>query len=296
MEHILKISVFDLMKQSESLGSPYIKCKDYTVSGREFELRHKQDLDMLVTFPQPEPELLPSFYKSADYISHTDSRKSLVDKIYQWVKNLMLDKKLKWIEERKNQGRLLDFGAGTGDFLSRAKDGGWNVFGVEPDVGARRLASKKGIDLVSDLADLNADSFDVITLWHVLEHVPDLEAQIKNLHKLLKPDGLLVVAVPNFKSYDARKYGRFWAAYDVPRHLWHFSRSSISELFRGYGFEVVKEKPLIFDSFYVSLLSEKYKFGKQNLISGFFTGLVSNISGKSSGEYSSIAYFIQKYN
>jgi 2-polyprenyl-3-methyl-5-hydroxy-6-metoxy-1,4-benzoquinol methylase len=188
----------------------------------------------------------------------------------------------------------LDIGAGTGDFLFRAKSKGWNVKGTEPNIKARELASKKGVKLIEDSSGFSSASFDVITLWHVLEHVPHLEEQIKELKRLLKKDGLLVIAVPNFKSYDAKKYKNFWAAYDVPRHLWHFSRSSIQNIFDPYGFKIEKTRGLKFDAFYVSLLSEKYKSGSSFSISALWTGLLSNLKAKSTKEYSSIAYFLRK--
>lgn len=274
---------------------PYFICKDHTVSEKNFEIRYNSEYDMMVTFPAPAASGLSEFYKSEEYISHTDSRKSFFDKAYHFIKNYMLDKKLDWIEKEKGQkGKLLDLGAGTGDFLLRAKKRGWEVTGVEPGEGARELSDQKGIKLLSDAETLASDSFDVITMWHVLEHVPDLEEQIMELQRLLKKDGLLIIAVPNFKSYDAYKYKEHWAAYDVPRHLWHFSRNSIERIFGEFSFEVNKVEPLMFDSFYVSLLSEKYKTGSRNIFKGSLNGLVSNFIARKTGEYSSLAYFIRK--
>ena len=207
----------------------------------------------------------------------------------------MLRKKIKWIEsEKKEKGKILDFGAGTGDFLLEAKNNGWEVFGTEPNPDARKLASEKKVDLEKDTSTFPSEGFDVITLWHVLEHVPDLEKQIEELKRLLKKDGLLIIAVPNFKSYDAFKYQEDWAAFDVPRHLFHFSRTAIRKIFGEHSFEVVQEKPLWFDAFYVSLLSEKYKKGKSNPLKAFLTGATSNQKARSTGEYSSLAYFLKK--
>ena len=278
------------------LDSNTILCsRDYTVSGKEFELRYNEDLDMLETFPRPEIHELPEYYKSEKYISHTDSSVSFFDKVYQRVKNYMIDKKLDWIEkEKKSRGVLLDIGTGTGDFLVRAKSRGWTVRGIEPNEKARRLSSQKGVPLEGELSVLKAHSFDVITMWHVLEHVPDLQKQIEELSRLLKKDGVLVIAVPNFKSYDAEIYERFWAAYDVPRHLWHFSRNAIPNLFHPKGFRVMKEKGLPFDSYYVSLLSEKYRSGSKVPLSAIWNGYLSNKKAQKTGEYSSIAYFLSK--
>ncbi len=270
-------------------------CKDHTVTGESFELRKAKDLDLMATFPQPDLEKLPAYYKSENYISHTDSKRGFLDRIYQQVKNLMLSKKLDWIEkERSGRGKILDIGAGTGDFLLAAKKRGWQVYGAEPNSGARDLASKKGLELDEGTTSFPSHSFDIITMWHVLEHVPDLEEQISELHRLLKPDGLLVIAVPNFKSYDAGKYREFWAAYDVPRHLYHFSPSAVDKIFSSAGFLLTSQKGLLFDSFYVSLLSEKYASGASNIPGALITGLVSNFKARSTGNYSSLAYFLKK--
>lgn len=270
-----------------------LRSRDYTVSGKEFELRHNEKLDMLETFPRPEIHELPEYYKSEEYISHTDSSASFFDKVYQRVKNYMIDKKLNWIEEeKKSRGLLLDIGTGTGDFLVRAKSRGWIVKGIEPNEKARKLSHQKGIPLEEELSALETQSFDVITMWHVLEHVPRLEEQIEELSRLLKKDGIIVIAVPNFKSYDAKIYEGFWAAYDVPRHLWHFSRNAIQNLFHPKGFRVMKEKGLPFDSYYVSLLSEKYRTGSRFPLSAIWNGYLSNKKARKTGEYSSIAYFL----
>lgn len=276
---------------------PFLVCKDHTVSGEEFELRKAGNMDLLVTTPQPDIDKLPSYYKSEKYISHTDSKNSFLDKIYQQVKSLMLRRKIKWIEhEISERGKILDLGAGTGDFLAQAKSGGWETFGVEPNPGARKLAAEKGVDLFEDSDSLPDHHFDVISMWHVLEHVPDLEKQIRELDRLLKPDGLLVIAVPNFKSYDAKHYKEFWAAYDVPRHLYHFSPQAMKRIFETKGFFLSCQKGLVFDAFYVSLLSEKYRTGASNIPRALKVGIESNLRARTTGDYSSLAYFFRKSN
>lgn len=283
------------MFPTEFSEKPFLVCKDHTVSGEKFELRKAEDLELLATFPRPEMEKLSSYYKSEKYISHTDSKSTFLDKIYQQVKTLMLGRKIKWIEKKvSKRGKILDLGAGTGDFLAQAKNVGWETFGVEPNEGARRLAAEKGVELLENSASFPDQHFDVITMWHVLEHVPDLEKQIRELDRILKPDGLLVIAVPNFKSFDAREYKEFWAAYDVPRHLYHFSPKAIEKIFRGMGFSLTSQKGLFFDAFYVSLLSEKYKTGTSNIFRAFKNGSKSNFEARSTGNYSSLAYFFRK--
>ncbi|GMN07881.1 class I SAM-dependent methyltransferase [Croceitalea sp. MTPC5] len=271
----------------------YLKTKDYSVSHQAFELYHDEMLDMLVT--QPQPKELSSYYESGNYISHTDSKRTLVDKIYQLAKTYSLKKKVRLLKSVSPNGRtLLDIGAGTGDFLLEAKKSNWTVRGIEPNQLARKNARDKGILLEENLENVSNEKYDVITLWHVLEHLPNLKHEIKNIETLLKQDGVLLVAVPNFKSFDAKHYKEFWAAYDVPRHLWHFSKNAITKLFEAIGMKVNETKPMKLDSFYVSMLSEKYKTGRQNLLKAFYIGLKSNLKANRTKEYSSHIYILEK--
>ncbi len=274
-------------------ATPYRKIKDYSVSNESFELLYNLDLDLAFTHPQPNADILPRYYDSPDYISHTDSKRSLFEKTYQIVKNRALKNKLKLINSEAEKGHVLDIGAGTGDFLSLLKTNGWHITGIEPNDKAKKIAISKGITFASSTEKLQTHSFDVITMWHVLEHVPDVQKQISELKRIVKPGGTIFVAVPNFNSFDAHYYGNFWAAYDVPRHLWHFSKTAIDKLFKVQDLKVVKVLPMKFDSFYVSLLSEKYKTGKMNFIKAFFIGLKSNRYGKRNLEYSSHIYVIK---
>lgn len=272
----------------------FLTVKDYSVSQETFDLYHDQTLDMLITFPQPSLENLGKYYESEDYISHTDNKRSLFEKLYHFIKSIALKNKLNLINTQQSQkGKILDIGAGTGDFLLIAKNDGWQTVGVEPSERAKGIAKSKGISFVEEITELENHSFDVISMWHVLEHVPDLEKQINELKRLLKPNGTLIIAVPNFKSYDAKYYGKFWAAYDVPIHLWHFSKTAIKLLFEKEKMKLEKILPMKFDSFYVSLLSEKYKSGKMNFFSAFFIGLQSNLKAKKNFEYSSHIYILK---
>ncbi|NKI31219.1 class I SAM-dependent methyltransferase [Croceivirga thetidis] len=271
----------------------YLRTKDYFKTKEEFDLLYDEDLNLLKTSPQPEN--LDSYYDSEEYISHTDTRKDFVSRIYQLVKSRNLSRKLSLINRYSSKQRnLLDIGAGTGDFLVSARKNGWQVSGVEPNQKARSLALEKGQHLEESVKNLKGSDYNVITLWHVLEHLPDLNAQIEEFSQLISKNGLLVIAVPNFKSFDARYYREFWAAYDVPRHLWHFSKKSIPALFTNSGFELVATKPMIFDAFYVSMLSEKYKQKKLSLVRGIAIGFLSNIKALFSGEYSSLIYILRK--
>jgi 2-polyprenyl-3-methyl-5-hydroxy-6-metoxy-1,4-benzoquinol methylase len=272
----------------------FLTLKDYSVSKETFDLYHDETLDMLITFPQPNLDNLGKYYESEDYISHTDNQRSLFEKLYHFIKNIALKNKLNLINSHQpNKGRILDIGAGTGDFLSVAKKDGWQTIGVEPSTKAKSIAINKGVSFVELTTELENNSFDVISMWHVLEHVPDLDKQIKELKRLLKPTGTLIIAVPNFKSFDAKYYGKFWAAFDVPIHFWHFSKTAIKLLFEKEKMKLEKVLPMKFDSFYVSLLSEKYKSGKMNFIKAFYVGLLSNWKARSSFEYSSHIYIIR---
>jgi len=272
----------------------FLTVKDYSVSKETFDLYHDETLDMLITHPQPSLENLGKYYESEDYISHTDNKRSLFEKLYHFIKNIALKNKLNLINSlQPNKGRLLDIGAGTGEFLSVAKNNGWQTIGVEPSEKAKSIAINKGVSFVELTTELENNSFDVISMWHVLEHVPDLDKQIKELKRLLKPTGALIIAVPNFKSFDAKHYGKFWAAYDVPIHFWHFSKTAIKLLFEKEEMKLEKVLPMKFDSFYVSLLSEKYKSGKMNFIKAFFIGLQSNLKAKENFEYSSHIYILK---
>lgn len=277
--------------------TPYIIVKDHSVSSEEFQLFHNKDLDLLETHPQPSLENLAEYYKSENYISHTNSKRNLFEKAYHLIRKIALKRKLKLINSYVGSDKqLLDIGCGTGDFLKEAQQNNWNVTGIEPNEQARQIANIKTNDSVFDtehLQKFKSHRFDVITLWHVLEHLPKLEDHISIFKRLLKPNGTLIIAVPNYKSYDAEYYNNFWAAYDVPRHLWHFSQTAIQRLFLKEEMKVVKTQPMKFDAYYVSLLSEKYKSGMMNIFNAFRVGFFSNLKAKQSGEYSSLIYVIK---
>lgn len=292
MEHSNLFLISTVNKYDSKIeNDPEMVCNDHLVSGEEFQILKYED-GILRTDPVPLD--LSKYYESEDYISHSDSRGNLQDKIYQLVKSHMLSKKASWIRRYFKQGTILDVGAGTGEFLNKMKSYLWNVEGVEPNKTARELGVLKGLNLKDDLSKIQNKKFKVISLWHVLEHLPDLEQKINEFYELLDDDGILIIAVPNHNSYEANYYKKDWAAWDVPRHLWHFSRKGIERKLSENHFKLVDEKPLKFDSYYVSLLSEKNKNSKTNFINAFYRGLVSNIKARNSGEYSSIAYFFKK--
>ncbi|RAW03166.1 class I SAM-dependent methyltransferase [Pseudochryseolinea flava] len=274
-------------------------CIDYTVSSEQFTIEACKACGFILTNPQPDSANLANYYISQDYISHTNKANSIIDRLYLIARQYTLRWK-KNIIHRNSSGRdLLDFGCGTGSFIQYMQTQGWNTFGFEPSPAARKIAQHiTHNDVFSDIAELNESMFDVITLWHVLEHVPDLNQTIETLKKHLSTNGIILIAVPNHDSPDRKKYKANWAAYDVPRHLWHFNQHSLQHLFLKHGLRIVKTIPMKLDSYYISLLSEKYKNGNKSsffhLPKAFIAGLMANISASRSNNYSSLIYIIKK--
>ena len=275
-----------------------LNAKDYTVSNTEFEIVQCAKCTLRFTQNVPAENSIGKYYQSENYISHTNSRKGFINNIYHFVRKITLADKRRLIANATGlkNGTLLDIGAGTGAFVQNMKQNGWQTTGMEPDEETRsRAASLHKVNLLPADVFYNfpAESFNVITMWHVLEHVHDLHAYIKKLKEVLKYGGLIFIAVPNYTCYDAKVYDKYWAAYDVPRHLYHFSPESVRQLFSIHGLQVQSIRPMWFDSFYISLLSEKYKKG--NAVSGFFTGLTSNLKAFINKEHcSSVIYVIGK--
>jgi 2-polyprenyl-3-methyl-5-hydroxy-6-metoxy-1,4-benzoquinol methylase len=282
--------------------SNYLNVEDYTVSHKEFTIQQCNSCYFLFTNPRPSEESIGAYYESQDYISHHDEAKDLMSKVYTSVRNHTIEQKVKLINGLVHpKGTLLDIGCGTGNFLSAVKENGWQTYGTEPDSGAREVASKRvGATVFESIfqADLGSRQYDIITMWHVLEHVHKLNETIDWLQNHLKPNGRIIIAVPNPQSYDATKYGRFWAAYDVPRHLYHFTRTTMKNLLQRHGLAVQRILPMWFDSFYVSMLSTKYKNSQTNLVDSAITGLQSNLKGRAGINKdlntSSLIYIISK--
>ncbi|NII28255.1 class I SAM-dependent methyltransferase [Pseudoflavitalea sp. X16] len=274
--------------------------KDYTVSQQSFEVWHCDACTLRFTQDVPAEDAIGQYYQSENYISHTNTSKGLVNRLYHIVRNYTLGSKKRLVQAftQKTTGTLLDVGAGVGAFAGFMRQQGWQVTGLEPDAETRKRALEQHritLQDTSDLFKLPAGHFDAITLWHVLEHVHRLHACLDQLKTLLKPGGVLLVAVPNYTAADATFYASHWAAYDVPRHLYHFSPASMRVLLQQHGLTVKAIKPMWFDSFYVSLLSEKYKTGKASVVKGFFRGFVSNGKAlRNKEQCSSLIYVITK--
>lgn len=280
--------------------SEMLSVKDYTVSGELFKVIKCKSCTLLFTQDVAEQHEIGKYYASENYISHSDTQVGLVNKLYHSVRKRTLQSKKNLIEKEtgKSAGNILDIGCGTGAFLHTMKTNGWDITGLEPDEAAR--AKAKSLYAIEpkpslNIFDLPNNKYDAITMWHVLEHVHQLHEYVEQLKNMLTENGKIFIAVPNYTSYDAQHYGQFWAAYDVPRHLYHFSPASIKNLVEQHGLIIKKIKPMWFDSFYVSMLSEKYQHGKGNLIKAFLIGLASNFKTIfNSKKCSSIIYILEK--
>ena len=270
-----------------------MKIKDHFLSKEEFEIRETEIEGIFKTYPIPEN--LGKYYESKDYISHHQDSNSLKEKIYKFAQSFNLNYKRNILSKVTfENAKVLDYGCGAGEFLKHIEND-VETFGFEPSDAARNFAKQKTTKtkFVENLNEIENESLDVITLWHVFEHIENQSETLSLFYQKLKTNGYLIIAVPNHTSYDAKYYKEFWAAYDVPRHLWHFSKTAIEKLFDKQNMNLEDIKPMWFDSFYVSLLSEKYKSGKMNFISGFFIGLISNVSGLFKKEFSSHIYVLK---
>lgn len=266
-----------------------MKIKDYAHTQEDFELKRVEE-GLYKT--QNLPQNLVPYYDFEEYISHDDSKKGIVGQVYDLVKNFMFHQKLNLIKNNaKDNPRILDYGCGTGDFLDYLKQKEYKVEGFEPTLKAKEIASKKGLKIHSEINLIDGE-FDVITLFHVLEHVEDIDSLIKSLKQKLSKKGILIIAVPNHESKDAKIYKNYWAAWDVPRHIWHFSKESLIRKVKSYNFKLVSIKPLFFDAIYISMVSEKYKQG--NSIKGILNGLYANLHALKTKSWSSHIFIFKK--
>ncbi|HSU26997.1 MAG TPA: class I SAM-dependent methyltransferase [Chitinophagaceae bacterium] len=284
--------------QSASLKEVF-RLKDHSVTGEIFPVVECENCSLRITQDAPGENDIAPYYSSEDYISHTNTKRGLINRLYQSVRKKTLRKKSRLVKRVTGlkTGRLLDLGAGTGSFVLEMQRNSWDVTGIEPGAGAREVAKQNGIELggPGKFFVLPKASFDAITLWHVLEHIHDLQKTVRHLKELLNEKGKLIIAVPNYTSKDAGIYKTNWAAYDVPRHLYHFSPASMQKLLEGNGLKLIGVKPMWYDSYYISLLSSKYKHGKTKYISAVWNGFRSNLKTIcNSGKCSSIIYIAGK--
>ena len=277
---------------------PALEVVDRSVSRERFQLVDCAACGFRFTNPRPEANELSQYYQSADYISHTNATGTLRDRVYQRVRRFTLAAKYRLVHRYEPHGHVLDVGCGTGEFLAFLKSRGYLVHGVEPSLKAREMAIKAhAVEVVTDLEAVGrAEGFRVITLWHVLEHLPGLHDSLKKLSSKLAHGGLLVIAVPDRNSWDAGHYGADWAPWDVPRHLSHFRQQDIKRLLHEHGFELVRIKRMWFDAPYVAMLSEGVR-GRGHGAALFIGGLVgmwSNLVALVSGRPASSSLYIAR--
>ena len=275
-----------------------LDCIDHSTSKEKFTIVSCETCDFTFTNPRPKDDSLGEYYKSDMYISHTNNSKGLFNWMYHTVRKYAIGTKLNLLKRTSKNKNHLDIGCGTGEFLNACKKAGYNTKGIEPSELAREQAIKNfnlSVGENTNLDQFQENQFDSISMWHVLEHVTSLNKTIEDFNRILSEKGKVIIAVPNHKSWDAEHYKEFWAGWDVPIHLWHFSKFSIEKLFIKHNFKLIEKKPMLFDSFYVSLLSEEFKTGKKNFINGFIIGLLSNIIGIFTKRgCSSIIYVLEK--
>ncbi|WP_339867546.1 class I SAM-dependent methyltransferase [uncultured Algoriphagus sp.] len=289
-----------LCKSGRFLNTQEIK--DFAVSQETFIICNCTNCGLKFTNPRPTEESIGPYYDFPEYFSHEDKAKNLTQYVYQKVRNYAIAQKVKHLSElRAQKGRYLDFGCGTAELLYKAKESGWKVTGIEPNLKARNLANSKlegkVYESINDLP--KGTSYHIITLYHVLEHVHTLRKSVKTLIKHLKPDGYILIAVPNPESLDSKKYGENWAGWDVPRHLYHFNHKAIKQFEEIFGLQLIKELPMKFDSYYVSLLSEGYRKPNQSILKKYYKAIRSGRNSnkeaaKSSGNYSSNLFVFRK--
>jgi SAM-dependent methyltransferase len=283
----------------------FLECKDYTVSKDKFTIVECADCGFHFTNPRPTEAECGKYYQSEDYISHSDTKKGLINSLYHYARKFTLKKKLKLVNETVGaqnfvplqQRNLLDLGCGTGAFLNICKENGWKVQGIEPSAEAREVAKKNyGIELndVNSWEKFPDNSLDVVTAWHVLEHVYELEREVNQVKRVLSSCGTFIFALPNCSSADAKFYGPYWAAYDVPRHIWHFTPADVKRFFENQGFKLESVLPMPWDAYYICMLSEKYKAGSVNYGRAMVHGWTSNNNAKGTGNTWSSQIYILK--
>ena len=282
-----------------------LSANDHLVTGRKFDILKNPETTILETHPRPTKEELPTYYDSENYTSHNDKSAGIVSFCYRIIKSISTRRKIRIGQNSlskntpQNKPRLLDVGCGTGDFLYSCLKKGWQINGIENNKNAKNNYRTEVSSFIFDDFEFlksQPERFDIITMWHSLEHIIDLKQTIVDMKKLLTNKGVIVVACPNHKSFDAMFYKESWAAYDLPRHLWHFDKDSISKLFLEHNMQLTKTLPMYWDSFYISILSEKIISKKNKFLKGIIVGLLSNVSAMFSKEHSSLIYIFNKEN
>lgn len=293
--------MYEKVRQCPSCGGDKfineLICTDHTVSKESFALTKCEQCELLITNPRPDKDNIGKYYESDNYISHTNKSNNLTHLLYKQVRRITFAHKYKIINDLSKNKSILDFGCGTGDFLNYCQSHSWTIAGIEPNKQARDKAiNQNGSNIYSDLSQLPTNSkFDIITLWHVLEHIPDPKSLINELKVYLNVKGKILIALPNIDSYDCNHFKESWAGYDVPRHLTHFNQKTFQHLIRNCKLKIIKIIPMKFDAFYISILSNKIKSGSSNYMKSFITGWKSNRwASNNDNNYSSLLYILKK--
>ncbi len=271
--------------------------KDYFLTQEKFSIWHCKDCDLSFTNPRPEDESLGKYYESQEYYSHDTKNTGVIGRLYKLLRTINIRRKYKIVSEHIGAGKILDIGCGTGELLNYFQKKNWECYGIEPNVPARKFAQahyRLKVEEEQGLQNMPVESFDIISMWHVLEHVPDINERMERVKQLLKKEGFLIIALPNLSSRDAGFYGTYWAGLDVPRHLSHFSPVAFTNLAKKHDLQIVRTLPLKFDAYYVSLLSERYKKARLPIFPAFINGARSNRIAAKTGNYSSLIYILTK--
>ncbi|MCC9135673.1 class I SAM-dependent methyltransferase [Pontibacter silvestris] len=275
----------------------FLVVNDNAVSKESFVIVECENCTFKFTNPRPDEESLSKYYESEEYISHSNIKTGIINRAYHVVRSITTKQKVELINRyAHSKGSILDYGCGTGVFLGACKKDGWEIRGVEPNAKAREIASTETEEIIaSDLQDIEGEKFEVITLWHVLEHIHKLNETMDSILSLLQEDGTMIIAVPNADSHDAKQYKENWAAYDVPRHLYHFTQSTMKRFLKKHKMKLEEVLPMKFDAYYVSMLSEKHKDGKTNVINSVMNGYKSNSYAEKNGnDYSSLIFVAKR--
>lgn len=281
---------------------PFLSCTDYLATKEAFDIQKCAKCGFAFTQDFPSEDEIGRYYDAPEYVSHSDTHKGVINMLYHWVRKIALKSKSKIIIKYApvKTGKLLDIGSGTGYFLNRMKSLKWMVTGIEKSDAAREYA-KQRFDIDSQqsgyLYEIPCQTKDVVTMWHVLEHMEHLDKVLEQIYNILHDNGTAVIALPNKDSLDAVYYKDKWAAYDVPRHLWHFSLADFEYLISKHHFELVEVKPMYFDAFYISMLSEKNKGTTLGSLVGLIRGglfYLQTLGNKTRS--SSLIYILKKKN